>query len=175
MAYVLDPKLLEGLPPLDTTATDEGSLMFLFALAFYLKPKVVVEAGTYQGHFSVVLARLLPDCHVWTADPYTRMSESSSPSNLHFVQGDFDEMLNARPILKGRVDFAFIDSGPPMAVEEPEVRWRHWTSCKAFMRSGGVMACHDTNTASEWPRGMEIASESMRLDGGRGVCLWQAP
>jgi predicted O-methyltransferase YrrM len=170
----IQPALMAGLPELDSTATDWESLTLLYGLALYLRPKVIVEAGTYQGHFAVVVARLLPECAVWTADPQSRLGEGAEP-NLHFVRADFDAMLADQPDLRGQVDFAFIDSGPPWAAEEPEMRWRHWTSCKAFMRSGGIMACHDTNAATTWPRGTDIARESLRLNGGRGVCLWQAP
>lgn len=165
--------LIEGLPLLDTTATDLESLTVLWTLVQYLQPEIVVEAGTYKGHFAIPIARMLAvRGHVYTADP-VRVDLPDLP-NLTYVQDDFDVMLAQRPDIKGRVDFAFIDSGPPVPTAEVNVRYRHWTTCKDWLRPGGIMACHDTNTASQWGRGLDIVGEGhLRLIGGRGLVLWQ--
>ncbi|NIW93484.1 MAG: hypothetical protein GWN20_11520, partial [Phycisphaerae bacterium] len=117
--------LLAGLEPLDITATDVESLLQLYNLLFYTSPYVIVEAGTYKGHFSVAAARLLPKCHVFTAD-IDRFCELPDLPNLTFYHGDFADMMEEFNITH---DFAFIDSGPATVegFKNPNhVRLKHW-------------------------------------------------
>lgn len=159
--------LLDGLPALDQTATDTESLLMLFALLEYEQPERVVEAGTYQGHFAVAAARMLPETHVLTFD-ITEHWQMPDMDNLEFVQGDFGEGC---PV---GFDFAFIDSGPPPYGENPDVRWRHWNIAKDLAAPGALLVCHDTNDL-RWTGGPEIAAECMLLTGGRGLGLWRKP
>lgn len=164
--------LLAGLEPLDTVATDKESLNFLFGLLNYIKPKVIVEAGTYKGHFAVGAARLLPDSHIYTADINVHADLPELP-NLTFYRGDFVDMLNEYQL---GFDFAFIDSGPPPNVfEDPDIRTirsQHWEVAKKLAHVYGLLVCHDM-VQNSWHGGIEIAGESVRLWGGCGLSLWE--
>lgn len=158
--------IFRGLPALDTHATDLETFAALFPLLLYLKPKVIVEAGTYDGHFAIGAATLLPDSKVFSADVIQRTMPKELPPNLTLHFGDFEEMLKVHEL---GFDFGFIDSG---GQGEPEVRLRHWRVAQKRVRVGGILVCHDT-VARSWEGGEEIVSESVNLPGGRGMCLWE--
>ena len=160
--------LLNGLPPLDDTATDRKSLAFLFALLSYMRPSVILEAGTYQGHFAVGAGRVLPESRIHTFDPTDYGWNQRLAPNVRFHQQDFNYIPEP-------FTFAFIDSGPPFP-DEPEltIRSRHWRFACDNITPGGIVACHDTN-ATDWCGVSTIFEEShIRLTGGRGLTLWQA-
>jgi len=161
--------LFAGLPPLDAIATDVQSLSVLFSLVAHTCPSSIIEAGTYQGHFAVGAARLLPETHIHTFDPTDFGWNKSLMPNVTFHQQDFDYIPEP-------CDFMFIDSGPPFEREfEHDVRLRHWRFARAHIMPGGIIACHDTNT-TDWTGAFTIIKESdIRLRGGRGLTLWQAP
>ena len=161
--------LLDGLEPLNNIATDQESLNFLFGLLNYIKPKVIVEAGTYKGHFAVGAARMLPESRIYTADIDVHTTLPELP-NLTFYQGDFVDMLNEYRL---GFDFAFIDSGPPPGGDKTKtIRMTHWEAAKRLCHVRGILACHDM-AANNWHGGPEITGESVRLLGGRGISLWE--
>jgi predicted O-methyltransferase YrrM len=166
----IDPALFDGLKPFDSHATDYETLGFLFALLEYVKPRVIVEAGTYRGHFAVGAARVLPDSLVFTSD--IKCHETlPEPPNLAAFLGDFEAMLDAIDVAP--FDFAFIDSGPPPGGESG-VRLRHWRIAKERAAPGAILVCHDMN-ALGWTGGPEIAAEGILMPGGRGITIWRKP
>lgn len=145
--------------------TEPETLDFLFALLEYLRPAVIVEAGTWRGDFAIEAARRLPDSHVYSADVIRAVTDPGLP-NLTLFHGDFGEMLeDGMPF-----DFAFIDSGP--SNEDFGVRLRHWHRAKFRVSPGGLVVCHDM-IHRDWMGGEEIASESLLLNGGKGLALWR--
>lgn len=163
----IDLSLFEGLEPLDSCATDAASLGILFALIEYMKPRVVVEAGTYRGHFAVGAARILRGSRVFTADIVRHETLPTLP-NLVSFRGDFVQMLDAEV---QEFDFAFVDSGPPPG-SDPSIRLQHWRAAQARIDVGGIVVCHDTN-ALDWHGAEEIIESGVRLVGGRGLTIWQ--
>ena len=170
MKNIID-ELIVGLSPPDDTATDMLTLGMLYQLLIYLQPKIIVEAGTWKGHFSVPAARLLPNSTIYTADTYRHGLPHIN--NLHFFHGDFEIMLKD---LNPMVDFAFIDSGPPFVGEhERIIRWRHYEAVKPYMNKSGLIVSHDMNNR-DWPHAEDIlADSSLYLPGGRGITIKQIP
>jgi len=161
--------LIHARLPLDDTATDKETLLVLYHLLNYLRPKVVVEAGTWLGHFSVVASEILPDSKIYTADTFE--AGVVGPPNMQFYHGDFEAMLQT---ISEPIDFAFIDSGPPFVQEwEHDVRWRHYSAVKPYMAKGGLIVSHDMNSR-DWNYAEEILAESsLYLPGGRGITIKQ--
>ena len=166
------------LPPLDSTATDKETLNFLAGLLQYTQPKLIVEAGTWKGHFSVKAAEMLPKCRVFTSDTANHFPDwEKLPDNLFFFKTDFEEMLS---ICVGDkfdfIDFAFIDSGPPFVQDfEAGIRLRHYEAVKPYMNKGGLIVSHDMNK-TDWHGADKIIQEAdLRLTGGRGITIWQKP
>jgi predicted O-methyltransferase YrrM len=144
--------------------TEPETLALLFELIGYLKPAVIVEAGTWRGDFAIGAARRCPDSRVYTADVIP--VDAPSLPNLTLFRGDFGAMLEA----VGPFDFAFIDSGP---ADEPGLRFRHWRTAREMVNPGGIVACHDV-IHTDWVGGPEIAATaSLVLAGGKGLALWQ--
>lgn len=160
---------------------DERSLMLLTDLLTFTEAKVVVEAGTYLGNFSLTASRLAT--LVYTADPHdygwTGLLDENGITNVVFVQDDFEEIATRHPEVVGRVDFAFIDSGPRRPFEGEEVdhgmRYRHYKAAKRWARSGGLVVVDDVN-ANDWYGVHRIRAEAgLVLLGGRGLSVWQKP
>jgi predicted O-methyltransferase YrrM len=146
--------------------TEPETLALLFELIGYIKPAVIVEAGTWRGDFAIVAAWRCPESRVYTADVIQAAPDPGLP-NLTFYHGDFGAMLKT----VGPFDFAFIDSGPDE--HEPGLRWRHWSHALLKVRPGGFVACHDV-IHTDWVGGPEIAgTASLVLAGGKGLALWQ--
>lgn len=163
---------LEGLEPLDKIASDIETLNTLFILLGYIRPTLIVEAGTYRGHFSVGAARILPESNVWTAD-IKQQFEDPKLENFHFHEGDFEEMLEWIP----KFDFGFIDSGPPWhGGEDPKpetgLRLSHWYAAWEKLEVGGLLVCHDT-VRHDWLGGDEIVAGGTTLRVGRGITFWE--
>ena len=164
---MLDRSLFAGLDDLDGHATDPETFALLFEVLTYVRPHVIVEAGTYRGHFAFGAARLLPEARVFSSDIVKAdCGRPATPANLTLFVGDFEAMLAT---LTEAPDFAFVDSG---GGDEEGVRLRHWRAAQAGVRVGGLVACHDT-LADGWMGGREIGGQGVRLQGGRGLTLWQ--
>lgn len=154
-------------------ATDHASLRFLFGLLTFIRPRVIVEAGTYRGDFTLVAAKL---AEAWAGEVYTadtiHYSELPDMPNLTYFHGDYGDML---PSVEGEIEFAFVDSGPPCLDEfDYGIRKRHYLATKKALKIGGIIAVHDTNKCSDWSYGEEIVEEAgVILRGGCGLTLWQ--
>ena len=154
---------------LDEVATDAASLYFLFALISFLNPKVVVEAGTWKGHFSLTLAQIMPSIAIYTADPIRFMKE---PGLLQYYQGDFVDMLESYKL--DSIDLAYIDSGPPCSSDwDHGIRWRHYQAVIPRMAPGGLIISHDMNDR-DWEGADKIFElASIYLSAGRGLTIQQ--
>jgi predicted O-methyltransferase YrrM len=136
-------------PPSDDMASDYNTTNLLACLAVFTQPKVVVEAGTYQGRTSIAIAKALRSenqdgFHVWTAEineTYVRQAINFAEENhvnehISFYYGDYLDMLEAVP---GDVDFAYIDAG---------VRWPMVEATKKRMSPNGLILVDDMS--GEW-------------------------
>jgi len=87
--------------------TDEAQAQVMAWLARMIGARVIVEAGTYHGAATRILAEVNPAAVVWTADPYT---SPTFVGNVIFQRRDFLEMLAD---ISEPIDFAYIDATPP--------------------------------------------------------------
>jgi predicted O-methyltransferase YrrM len=158
--------------PLDTLSTDLETLRVLGVLVSYQQPNVIVEAGTYKGHFAVMASNVAPQSRIHTADTSDYGWQEFKPPNVTFYLQDFSEMLVGFP--KQFIDFAFIDSGPPFVEEwEDHVRYRHYQDVMPYMAPGGLIISHDMNS-TDWHGADKIIQQaSLRLTGGRGITIQQ--
>ena len=161
-----------NMPPLDGTATDLETLGMLTALAKYQRPSLIVESGTYMGHFSILAGLTLPHAVIHTADTTYYGWRKYKPDNVNFHLQDFSEMLVSLP--KQSIHFAFIDSGPPFAQAwEDHVRYRHYQDVMPYMAPGGLVVSHDMNSTDWFGADKIIEQASVRLTGGRGITIQQ--
>ena len=159
----------------EETRTDQASLDFLFDLIAFKKPKVIAEAGTFRGDFAISAARLARSWGgtVFTYDIIDYDAPIADEPNLVFGCCDFEYMRD----LNLGLDFAFIDSGPPVITfpQEHELRLRHYNVAKDLLNPGGIIAVHDTNS-TDWAGRDEIVGESsLRFLHGEGLSIWQKP
>lgn len=140
---------------------DASGAQFLNWLNQYMQwatPAVIVEAGTFEGHFALVAAKTSAlygfPCHVWTADVQSFGIEAKvaehALDNLHVHIGDFAEMLEAS-IGERSVDLAYIDSGKTYGVDvQDDIRWQHFLAVQPFMKRGGLVVVDDTQRDASW-------------------------
>ena len=156
--------------------TETETLHFLYGFLRYTQPKVIVEAGTCRGDFTVLARHACPEAEIYTADIFKHKWIDDVRDIAAFFEGDFQKMLQVW--LTGiEVDFAFIDSGPPPVLKlpqhEPGVRLRHYEAVLPYMAKGGIIATHDTVTR-DWHAASKIVHEaSIQLNCGRGLSLRQ--
>lgn len=143
-------------------------LNVLHALIQWEKPKIVVEAGTYKGHFARVVADACPEAKIWTADPHDYGFQGTT--NIIALRGDFTTMLTDF-IAPGTVDLAYIDSGPTSEMTTAEdVRWMHFAAVGRYMRKGGLIIVDDTQPSGFWTNvnmirkvGVQIGDENRQV------------
>ena len=175
MALGLFDRLAIPYEPVDIGhGTDGITLNFLAELLRYTQPKVIVEAGTYQGSFTLLAREVCPDAIIHTADIHEHQWHGDVRAAADFFLGDFEDMIRQwPPTFTTFIDFAFIDSGPAAGVpSEDGVRLRHYEAVKPYM-TGGIIATHDT-AKTDWGGAKEIiADASIQLNCGRGLSLRQ--
>jgi predicted O-methyltransferase YrrM len=125
--------------------TDESQAQAMAWLAQMMNAKIIVEAGTYNGAATRILADVNPDAMIYTADPYT--SPSFTQDNIVFHQGDFLEMLDG---IEGEIDLAYIDATPPSehgTALTYNYRWLCGVAASKRLSPGGLVCWDDTNPA----------------------------
>ena len=171
------------LPTPDSHAADSETMFMLYGLVRYLKPSLIIEAGTYMGHAACTMACALRDAEVdgeiWTADVKDYGAQANVDQNdlsafVHVFQGDFGAML-AGPLKDRKARLAFIDSGlvvdpQPMPVMT-NLRHTHVQLALGHMVSGGVMVIDDC--AGTWDGVEEIRQLGLYLFKGRGMAIVQ--
>ena len=155
--------------PEDDVGTERETLELLALLVAANAPGLIVEAGTYKGHFAENAIEACPRTTVFTADT---IDHGYRPSDewIYDYRGDFEAMLEELDI--NSIDFAFIDSGPPFAEGfEKGIRKRHYDAVKARMTPGGLICVHDTNKTDWFGAEEIIANATFRMKGGRGLTV----
>ena len=156
--------------------TETETLHFLYGLLHYMQPKVIVEAGTCRGDFTIMAHTACPDAGIHTADIFKHKWIDDLEEYGRFFKGDFEKMLQES--FRGvEIDFAFIDSGPPPILLPPQheagVRIRHYNAVLLYMRTGGIIATHDTGKTDWTGAASIVADASIHLNCGRGLSLRQ--
>ena len=166
--------------PMDDIASDTHTLDFLCMLVAYLRPRIIVESGTYLGHTAVALANILKQldqeeqqpARVWTADPtdYGIIQQAilnyDLGTHLTYYHGSYDDML---ALIVEPIGMAYIDAS---AKNDPKMRLRHVKTTLARMALGGVIVVDDCG--SDWPGVKRIRQmASLYLPARRGLCVIQ--
>ena len=139
------------------------------------------------------------DGHVYTADPYDYgvaafIEANNLRSFITWHQGDFDELFERHSEIAENIDFAYIDSGPGVALggdgtiigreiiqtlddgsPDPRftsMRWRHYLKARINLSDNGIIVVDDTN--GDWEQVEAIKDEaSIILTGARGLTVYQ--
>jgi predicted O-methyltransferase YrrM len=167
------------LPPWDREASDPAQCELLAALVRCAKPRVVVEAGTYQGHGAIYIARALaesgPTGHLWTADPndWGQVATLAGYPNVTYCRENFLTMLDRLD----SVDFAYIDAS---AGRDASLRVKHFEAVLPKLSPGALVLVDDT-LADDWSDGeggrsvLRIRERCFNLRFLRGLSIFQAP
>ena len=160
-------------PARDSNASHPATTTLLAAFALYLKPKLVVEAGTYHGRTSITLAKVLRTCnvefHIHTAEilpnfiaiARENIERNGVAEHITIHEGDYLDMLAG---LAGAIDFAYIDGG---------VRWPMIEATLPKMDRQGFIFVDDTATVWGDRSGYDstLAAAGIRLHGNRGLAI----
>lgn len=171
-----------SLPGLDGSSAEVPMLYILYGLVRQLKPSLIVEAGTYMGHATTIMAAALRDekldGEVWSADPVDYGAQKVLDDNglsgyAKLYRGDFADMLNG-PLAGRNARLAFIDSGPVHGSIETltSIRIMHFNAALNRVRSDGLLVVDDA--VGDWV-GVEHVRNlpGIYLPQGRGLKLVQ--
>lgn len=166
----------------DEMASEPASVDLLCMLTAFIRPMVVVEAGTYAGHAALAMANVLrhvnPEGKVYTSDVVDSVSGLLKKSAaflapyVEFYHGDFVDMLHTVP---GEIDLAYIDASD---AREPNLRMRHASAVWPRMRPGGLVLVDDTES-KDWA-GAKVFRDwakcgGLHLTQQRGLTIIQRP
>ena len=167
-------------PDVDFEDSAPASTDLACMLVAFMRPRIVVEAGTHRGRTALAMANIMRALSVpgmvHTADPVDRVSETLSHPELacilpylRYYQGDFLDMLDG---INDKVDLAYIDASSP---DEPHLRWKHAKATYERLRIGGLLLVDDTGgdwEAAEWFRGW-ANDQGIHLTQQRGLTMIQ--
>ena len=148
-------------------ASSPATVDLLAALVRFTKPKIIAEAGAFQGNTALTLAAVLEhdeiDGHVYTCDPDPDMSSRIKDNDLEdyisFFHCTFEEML---PMIPTPIDFCYLDGGD---------RWAILGLVESFLRVGALV-CIDDTFDPDWPGAKEIVERAdLQLDHERGLSI----
>lgn len=116
--------------------------LLLFALALNLRPKVIIETGTYFGYSTLYLAKV---CEIWGEGKVYTIDCNPDPIEESIKQNPYIECVNnysqncIQEIIEreGEVQFAFLDSWKRLALKEFKL-------IHPYLPEGGVVVFHDT-------------------------------
>lgn len=116
--------------------------LLLFSLALNLRPKTIIETGTFFGYSTLYLAKV---CEIWGEGKVYTIDTNTDPVHEDILNNKYVEVINdyskhAIPKIiekEKEVQFAFIDSWKRIAYQEFKLIHPH-------MAKGGIFAFHDT-------------------------------
>ena len=169
------------LPGLDGHSAEDATLYLLFGLVKSMRPSLIVEAGTYMGHATTIMAAAMReagiDGELWSADPMDYgalkvVEQNGLTDFVHLYRGDFNEMLEG-PLKDRSFRMAFIDSGPSSTFQTADdIRHHHCEAARKRLKAGGLMIVDDAS--GQWVGVEEIRDQaSLYLAPGRGLALIQ--
>ncbi len=145
----------------------------------FLRPKVVVEAGTYRGRSALAIANILrlnEQGVLYTADPVNRVAESLAHPDLatilphiRYHEGDFLEMLAT---ITEPVDLAYLDASHK---DNPHMRRDHCEALASKLSPGALVFVDDTEGDWEDARLFRLQGrhEGLHLPQHRGLTIIQ--
>lgn len=170
----------------DECSSTNNTRYFLGMLLIQLDAHIAVEAGTYTGRFAVqagaTFANMGGSRMLYTADTldfgWRKAAERNGiGAHVSFIHDDFATIATHFPDIVGTVDFAWIDSGPPIMMGHTHegIRLKHYRVAQTWMRSGGIIAVDDMNKYQDWGGEEVWAERHLYLNEGHGMTLWQKP
>jgi predicted O-methyltransferase YrrM len=138
----------------DEMASTSETVDLVSMLVNFVKPAVVVEAGTYRGHLTLAVAnvlRITEHGKIWSADTEDNFSPTLAciadqhpniAERIVFYQGDFLDMLRDIP----EVDFGYIDAS---SQENPHLRLDHANAVYDKLSPNGLIVVDDT-ASPDW-------------------------
>lgn len=168
------------LPEWDDEASDRRTVMCLTSMILLLDPKVIVEAGTYRGHFCLFTAEMMRlnglTGHIWTTDiadldVTSRLKLNGLDDRVTVSTEGYDAFLDT---FTEPIDFAYIDAS---FRGDPAMRVRHVQRTFDHLAPGGLIAIDDTAAAKGDWLGVEFLRHAARLHltGARGLSFFQGP
>ncbi len=172
------PRLFDWSPfvmRMDTMASYPTTLDLLAALVVHMKPKTIVEAGTYRGHATFAMAEALylnqrSDAHVYTADIHD-LAVNEVLAHMHllpyatFYHGPFEAMLKGIET----VDMAYIDAS---ATDQPALRTELLDLVWPKLSKGALVIVDDAN--SDEPVGAALRERAqLFLPQQHGLAIYQ--
>ena len=141
----------------DAMSAEVEVLEFLANLVLTIKPKLIVETGTFAGYSALYMGKALKKigrgklitCEV---DPrlHAAATELVKRNQLEdFVECRLQPSLEVK--LEGEIDFLFSDSEPTLRVQEIEHFWKQLTPCS-------LIAIHDVNSGAHHALRREVLS-----------------
>lgn len=164
----------------DLDASHPANIDVACMLVAFTEPEVVVEAGTYQGHFAFATANIMRRIgrgKVYTADIVDRGVEKKlldPPGQLlaphiHIHLGDFRELLDTVPT---PIDMGYIDASDP---NNEHLRYEHASLVYERLRPGGLILVDDT-AATDWSDAKFFRWRAgIHLSQHRGLSIIQKP
>jgi predicted O-methyltransferase YrrM len=166
----------------DGHSADPETLHLLYGLVRYMRPSLVVEAGTYQGHATCAMAGAMRDAEiegeVWSADiedygAAKAVTENGLDEWVRLCHGDFGEMLSGS-LARRKWRLAFVDSGLVVGKDvtvPSNVRATHAMLAFNGLATRGLMMVDDA--AGEWDGVESLRGNGIYLPTGRGLILVQ--
>lgn len=128
----------------DKDATEVEVTAFIAALVRLVKPRVVVETGTYKGHTTSAIAEALAANtigRVWTFETDQERSVTAYLALREHVDAGRVTIHNTKAtsdMLPARIDLAFLDSGMCDRQADMDAVWPRVTQ-------GGLVLVHDAS------------------------------
>jgi predicted O-methyltransferase YrrM len=166
----------------DDMASAPASVDFVSMLVNFIKPEVVVEAGTYKGHLTLAIAQILwvnkrgmiysADLHDGGVNQWLDGTGAHLRPYLHLHVGDYLDMLKDVP---GEIDLAYIDASDP---KDSRLRLTHAERTFDRLRPGGLLLADDTES-KDWQEA-ELFRDwakctGIHLSQHRGLTIIQRP
>lgn len=91
----------------------KGKILDEMLLEF--EPKIILELGTYCGYSSIRMCGVLPNCHVYTIDPFPTncskilIEQSNVNDRITCLGGTGKDVIPTLSNLKNQIDMVFID------------------------------------------------------------------
>jgi predicted O-methyltransferase YrrM len=162
----------------DNMASAPEAIDLIAMFVHFTNPRVVVESGTYKGHFAYAISNILRllgnGGKVYTADPVDKVSDTLAlpgadelRPQIHYHKGDFLEMLADVP---GPIDVAYIDASDP---NDPLLRRKHALAVWKRLAARGLLFVDDT-ASKDWEDAKFFRQiSSLHLPQHRGLTILQ--
>jgi len=168
-------KLEDFFPQQNVGSILKDDAAILSALVIALKPKVLVEIGTYVGASAIVMALAMKQNgfgKIYTVDQndyniLTNAKDFGIEKHIDFIHGKSQEFVNN---FKLPIDMVFYDG------EAAESTYSyHFNALRGKIKPGGIYVVHDYKTRSEGHQAFlkGIPNKYVVIDTQKGISLIQ--